>query len=174
MTGLGVLDERALGAASPGDLERCRETWRGLTFCVSGAPLVVAIDDIEEVIRYPTVSRVPGAPSWLHGLASWRGQPMAVVGLARFLGGEDGGFAGATRVLVVRRGAARESRVGAVVDRVEGLRPFAAPAAAVPGWRVTPWIRPWLSGWRQLDHEDWGVLELMDLFSRPEFTHALA
>ena len=172
-TATGAPDERSVAAGSPLDLEAREGIWQGLTFCLNGASLVVAIDDIEEVMRYPSVSRLPGVPTWLHGLASWRGQPMVLVGLSSYLGGADRALASATRVLVVRQGASLDSRVGAVVDRVSGIKRFACPVAAVPNWRVAPWIKPWVSGWRQLDAEELGVFQLRDLFSRPEFSHAL-
>ena len=172
MAVLGACDEGQSGAAASAEPTDRRETWRGLAFRVNGAPLVVAIDDVEEVIRYPRVSRVPGAPTWLHGLASWRGRPLVLVGLSQYLGGENVGLARATRVLVVRRHTPRDSIVGIVVDRVDGLRLFADAIAAVPDGDATSWIRPWVSYSRQLDDESWGVLELTTLFGRPEFTHA--
>ena len=96
--------------------------WVGIGFRVGEGQLVVATDDIDEVLRLPRVTRVPGAKGWLRGLANLRGNLMPVVDLHAFLSGEFTEPTRATRVLCVEidEGAV----VGLQVDEVLGLKQF--------------------------------------------------
>ena len=88
-----------------------------------GLPLAA----VAEVGRPPALTRVPGLPGWVAGLANWRGRVLAVVDLRPLLGAEPGPPARRNRLVVVlREGVA----VGLLADAVEGTA--ALPAAAAP------------------------------------------
>jgi purine-binding chemotaxis protein CheW len=73
--------------------------------------------DVEEIIRLPSLARMPLGPRSLLGLANLRGTVLPVVSLRLLLGLPDIAPDDATRVIVVDRG----SPVGFTVDRVETL-----------------------------------------------------
>jgi methyl-accepting chemotaxis protein len=65
---------------------------------------------------------VPGAKSWVKGLANVRGHLLAVIDLRQFLGGSATVMTRNTRILVVNH---RDIPAGLVVDEVLGFRRFA-------------------------------------------------
>lgn len=94
----------------------------------------VPLSAIEEVGRLPPVTRLPGVPSWLLGVANWRGRVLAVVDLRAELGEPPVPATRRTRVVVLR---AAGVTVGLVADSVSGLRPSAevgpVPPELAPG-----------------------------------------
>ena len=75
------------------------------------------LDAVAEVGRLPAVTRVPGAPAWLAGVANWRGRLLPVLDLHILLGAESGPMGGSARLVVLTADAIS---VGIVVDAVEG------------------------------------------------------
>ncbi len=89
---------------------------RFLTFRVGDQLYALPAEQVAEIIRLPTVARVPQAPRGLLGLANLRGIVLPVASLQGLLGGEPGTDA-ATRAIVLD-GAAP---VALAVDAVEAL-----------------------------------------------------
>jgi chemotaxis signal transduction protein len=73
---------------------------------------------VAEVGRIPDVTRVPGAPSWLLGVANWRGRILPVIDLCPLLGERAVAPERSSRLLVLTD---RGVLVGVVVDGVEGI-----------------------------------------------------
>lgn len=89
-----------------------------------GLPLAA----VAEVGRPPLLTRVPGLPEWVAGLANWRGRVLAVVDLRPLLGatGPAGAPARCNRLVVlVHRGV----QVGLLADTVDGTAHLVAAAA---------------------------------------------
>lgn len=91
---------------------------------IAGGRYAVPMEHVAEVGRPPHLTRVPGMPGWVLGVANWRGRVLAVLDLAEMLGasavGRDGPGAdgrGTGRLLVLTDGS---MRVGLVTDGVEG------------------------------------------------------
>ncbi len=87
-----------------------------LTVQVGDEHFALPTSDVAEVIRSPTLTRVPLGPSSLLGVTNLRGSVMPVVSLDRLLG-RDGGSAPNARVVVLDR----STPVGLMVDRVASL-----------------------------------------------------
>ena len=106
------------------DAEQGRE-WVGVAFRLGSENFLVAREETREVLGLPPMlTRVPGARSWIRGLANVRGQLLPVVDLRAFLGGGATGSGRSTRVLVANNRAVME-------DRVNGL------GLNVLGWLAT-------------------------------------
>jgi purine-binding chemotaxis protein CheW len=75
------------------------------------------LDAVAEVGRLPAVTRVPGAPAWLAGVANWRGRLLPVLDLHTLLGAESGPMGGSARLVVLTADAIS---AGLIVDAVEG------------------------------------------------------
>jgi len=71
-----VVDPETRDVFSPGELVVVR-----LGGCRYGLPM----NAVAEVGRPPGLTRVPGTPDWLAGLANWRGRVLAVVDLRGLL-----------------------------------------------------------------------------------------
>lgn len=95
-----------------------------LTVWAGSAKVAMAAAGVAEVIRAPRVTRLPGGPPSLLGVAHLRGKVLPVVSLGRLLGREGGA---ADRVIVLRR----EPALGLAVDRVEALKAEAGDGAAL-------------------------------------------
>jgi purine-binding chemotaxis protein CheW len=92
----------------------------------------VELASVAEVGRTPAITRVPGLPDWLSGVANWRGRILAVLDLRPLLGAEASPLDAQSRLLVL---SVDGIAVGALVDAVEGtaaltdVAPFPAQSA---------------------------------------------
>ncbi|WP_162820597.1 chemotaxis protein CheW [Microvirga calopogonii] len=87
-----------------------------LTVEVGRKRFALPASDVAEVIRPPTVTRVPLGPPSLLGVANLRGAVLPMVSLHRLFGDEPN-LSASTRVVVLNRAAP----VGLVIDRVASL-----------------------------------------------------
>jgi purine-binding chemotaxis protein CheW len=76
---------------------------------------------VAEVGKVPRITRVPGAPTWLAGVANWRGRILPVLDLRALLGAPPEPFGPQARLVVV---LADGVTMGVVVDAVEGTEPL--------------------------------------------------
>jgi purine-binding chemotaxis protein CheW len=83
-----------------------------------GARFIVPAARVGEVLRMPELTRVPGLPSWLPGVANIRGQVLSVVDLRPLLGLPLDTTAVRPRLLRVD---AQGIEVGLRVDAVDGV-----------------------------------------------------
>jgi twitching motility protein PilI len=79
------------------------------------------LDGVAEVGRIPKITRIPGSPGWLAGVANWRGRLLPVLDLRPLLGAEANVTGPASRLLVL---AADGVSAGVVVDAVDGTGPL--------------------------------------------------
>ena len=98
-----------------------RRTWSGIGFSVGGLNLVSDLDEVDEILDYPTMTRVPGAHNWVRGLANIRGTLLPILDLSGLIDDRVSQPSRSTRVLVVHEG---DLSAGLVVDEVVGMRHF--------------------------------------------------
>jgi chemotaxis signal transduction protein len=77
----------------------------------------VDLASVAEVGRAPAITRVPGLPVWLSGVANWRGRILPVLDLRPLLGAEAAALDSHGRLLVLTGGGIA---VGMLVDAVDG------------------------------------------------------
>lgn len=85
---------------------------------IGGTRIVVPAALVGEVLRMPDLTRVPGLPRWLPGVANVRGQVLAVVDLRPLLGLPQDTAAARPRLLRLDSGGVE---VGLRVDAVDGV-----------------------------------------------------
>lgn len=80
----------------------------------------LSMDAVAQVGRLPGFTRVPGTPSWVAGVANWRGRILGVVDLRPLLGLPDrsDGRAKDARLVILASGPVQ---VGVLADRVDGV-----------------------------------------------------
>jgi purine-binding chemotaxis protein CheW len=105
------------GPAAPADLLTEGPTAEALVVRLGVGRFAVELDAVVEVGRVPEVTRIPGAPSWLAGIANWRGRLLPVLDLRSLLGADRDPLQGAARVVVLDR---EGTSLGIVVDAVDG------------------------------------------------------
>jgi chemotaxis signal transduction protein len=89
----------------------------------------VDLASVAEVGRAPLVTRVPGLPGWLAGVANWRGRILPVLDLRTLLGADALALDSRARLLVLTHGS---HVVGMVVDAVDGTTMLGSDVAAFP------------------------------------------
>ena len=98
------------------------DDWVGIGFRLGAERFVASRGDVREVLPIPEqVTRVPGAKSWLRGIANLRGHLLTLVDLKAFLGAGSAANERAARILIV---ASRDVPTGLIVDEVVGFRRF--------------------------------------------------
>lgn len=124
---------------------------------LGGTRYAVPMDAVAEVGRPPHVTRVPGVPAWIAGVANWRGRIMPVLDLRILLGAPSPELGVTGRIMVLARDgitlAFLAERVEGVVSlELESLEPVLLTLS-----RTTASV---LAG--QLTHPD-GPIALLDL-----------
>lgn len=141
-----------------------------MAFRMSGEVYLVAREETREVLGLPTaITRIPGARSWVKGLANVRGQLLPILDLRQYLGSGVTQPGRNARVLVVNH---REVPAGLMVDEVLGFRRFADRefSAEVPPTVVR--VDRYLAGAFRRGNEVWPVLSLRNLVESPSFLQA--
>lgn len=86
---------------------------------LGGSRYALPMEAVAEVGRPPRLTRVPGVPAWLAGVANWRGRVLAVLDLRALLAAPSLPLDRQARLIVLNRGGVP---VGLVSEGVEGTR----------------------------------------------------
>lgn len=95
---------------------------------IAGVSFAVEAGLVQEVVRTPPITPLPGAPAFLVGVASHRGDVVAIVDLARLLGRGETKVRERSRLAIAR---SEGMVVGLLADEVLGL-------AKLPGSAIQP------------------------------------
>ncbi|MEO6714553.1 MAG: chemotaxis protein CheW [Mycobacteriales bacterium] len=87
---------------------------------IGASRFALSMDSVAQVGKLPGFTRVPGTPSWVAGVANWRGRVLGVVDLRSLLGLPDDGATRAkdARLVILASGPVQ---VGVLADRVDGV-----------------------------------------------------
>lgn len=110
------------GAVAPG----------GVVLRLGGSRFVVDMADVAEVAGLPSVTRLPGAPAWLTGVANWRGRLLPLLDLRSLLGATPGPLPSSARLVVVAGGMHGELTAGLVAEAVPGVYDGALDVLSLP------------------------------------------
>lgn len=166
------LTRAALSGQGGEEAETGSREWVGVAFRLGTESFLVAREETREVLGYPAaLARVPGARSWIRGIANVRGQLLPVVDLRSFLGGGVTQSGRAARVLVANH---REVPAGLMVDEVLGFRRFtdAEFTGDVPPTLLR--CERYLAGAFKRGSEVWPVFTLRNLLESGDFLQAAA
>jgi purine-binding chemotaxis protein CheW len=84
---------------------------------LGGSRYALPMKAVAEVGRPPGLTRVPGLPAWLAGVANWRGRVLAVLDLRPLLGASGSELDRRARLVVLHRAGVP---VGLLTEGVEG------------------------------------------------------
>jgi twitching motility protein PilI len=147
------------------------EEWSGVTFRVGEARLACNIDSVQEIITLPTSTPVPGAKSWILGLANVRGALMTIVDLSWFLNGSRTPLTSQSRLLST---GTQKAPVGLLIDEVYGQRHFLNSDAVEAELPDDSSLIGLVHKQHQLGAEFWQELDLEQLFVNTEFLNGAA
>ncbi len=160
---------RAAAAGARADDEGLVE-WVGVGFRLGTERFVVPRDEVREVLMVPaSVTRVPGARSWVRGIANVRGHLLPLVDLREFLGSGVGGTERTARALVAN---SSEFPVGLIVDEVFGFRRFVDRELADEAPPTVIRADRFLAGSFRRGGEVWPVFSLARLLDARDFQRA--
>jgi twitching motility protein PilI len=145
--------------------------WRGVGFRVGDRHLVSSLTEVNEILSFPEVTRVPGACAWLLGVASVRGNLMPLVDLKGFLSGVATDLTDSSRVLLVRQVG---GSVGLLVDEVLGQRNFTADQRAPAQEQNDAAIERFIVEHYALGDTQWGHFSIAALVRADVFGQAAA
>ena len=144
--------------------------WVGVACRMGGEIFLVAREETREVLGYPAaVTRIPGAKTWVKGLANVRGQLLPMLDLRQFLGSGQTTIGRNTRVVVVNH---REVPAGLVVDEVLGFRRFAEREFNADPPPTVIRCDTYLAGAFRRGGEVWPVLSMKALVESQSFLQA--
>ena len=160
---------RAVTASNVPEASPGRE-WVGVAFRMGGETFLVAREETREVLGYPAaVTRIPGAKSWVKGLANVRGALMPMLDLRQFLGSGATASGRNTRIVVVNH---RDIPAGLMVDEVLGFRRFAEAEFSAEAPPTVIRCDSYLAGAFRRGGEVWPVLSLKTLVESQSFLQA--
>lgn len=145
--------------------------WRGIGFRIDDRHFVSSIAEVNEILTLPTLTVVPGARSWLLGIANVRGNLVPVIDLRDFIGGGRSATSETTRVLVVRQ---HGGSVGLLVDEVLGQRSFSEGQLATAIGEVEGNYGRFVGENVQLGDVSWGLFSMAALARSAQFQQAAA
>ena len=160
--------QKALGL--PQKIE-ARRTWSGIGFRLGEHWLVSPTSEVVELLKYPPLTRVPSALSWVKGIANIRGTLLPVMDLKAFIEGQPTQLERRSRVLIIRQGGFTS---GLLVDEVLGLRHFFEEDRTEQLPKVSTDLAGYLNGAFRQGDITWGVFDMRNLVKSPQFIEVAA
>jgi twitching motility protein PilI len=168
---LAAYEQRSLAhvAGLPEQLQAAG-LWRGIGFRIGQRRLVSSYEAVAEILTVPQITPVPGAHSWMLGVANVRSNLLPVVDLKQFLEGTRSVLhEGHQKVMVLRQPG---GDVAVTIDELYGQRSFMEEqqieADGLADGRYAGFVE---RAYRVADGV-WGVFNLDRLVRTPEFRHA--
>ncbi|MBX3704133.1 MAG: purine-binding chemotaxis protein CheW [Steroidobacteraceae bacterium] len=167
-----ALEKRARDVVAGAREGAAAQEWIGVAFRMGGETFLVERDEAREVMGVPSpITRVPGARSWIMGLANVRGQLLPVIDLKQYFGSGETVAGRNTRVIVVNH---REIPAGLVVDEVLGFRRFAEREFNAESPPTLIRCEHYLAGSFRRGSEAWPVISLRSLVESAAFLQGSA
>jgi len=114
-----------------------------IIFSMGAAYYAVEVDRIEEVVRSPEITPIPGLPGWVLGVANLHGDIVSAVALSLFLDISKHIADQPAYMIVAHAG---DQRIGLVVDDVDIIYTFPAEQVVSPPFKIAPELVPYLRG----------------------------
>jgi twitching motility protein PilI len=165
-------EQRSL-AFEPGQTEGQPNSgeWAGVIFRIGDVQLACTVEQVHEFLPIPVFTPIPGAKSWLLGLANLRSDLLTIIDLAGFLNGQPSTVSMRTRLLI----ASLHGRpVGLLVDEVFGQRHFVNDEFKESRLPKNSPLKNFVHKQYRSGKDEWHVLDLETLFSTAEFLNGAA
>ncbi|EIJ43754.1 chemotaxis signal transduction protein [Beggiatoa alba B18LD] len=150
--------------------EKVQQIWRGIAFRVGNTPLVTPLNEIREILPYPTyLAKVPGAKAWVKGLANIRGLLLPIVDLQACLDGKATPIESRTRLVIINQAGIS---AGLVVDEVLGIKHFPEEAKDTDTPCKDAWLTPFAKGMFIEEDSIWTIFDMHALAESEVFLRA--
>jgi twitching motility protein PilI len=145
--------------------------WSGVGFRLGDLQLVTQLDDVLEVLPYPSYTWVPGTKPWVKGVANVRGSLITIVDLAEYFGKPPVHLDDRARLMVM---SAPGLHTGLLVNEVQGLRHFDAQTERQKLPDIDDPVMAHVKGAFVRDDVLWGVFDMKSLAESDAFKHVVA
>jgi len=140
-----------------------------VVFNIGDEEFGVEINQVREIVKLVSITRMPKAPSFIEGVVNLRGQIITVIDLAKRLDLPSTGKTDQTRIMVVEVG---ENTVGMIVDSVsEVLRLSTDDIEDTPSLIDTEVHEKYLRGVGKSGERLLILLDLNEVLSTDEIKH---
>lgn len=143
-----------------------RKTWSGVGFRLGNVYLLSKLEEVDEILVSPEMTRVPSALSWVKGIANIRGMLLPIMDLRDFIDGEAIHTGRKTRVILIKKG---ELVSGLMVDEVFGMRHFFEEERTTTIPEVSDNLKKYLQGAFRKGNIHWGIFNMDNLAADPGF-----
>ncbi len=143
-----------------------KELWDGIGFRIGDIYMIAPLDQVNEILYYPSMTLVPGTMPWVKGLANIRGSLLPVMDLQRYLGQPAIHLRQHSRIMVINQG---ELTAGLLVDEVMGLRHFEPEEKITRIKKLDPSVKAYVRGAFRQGEIIWHLFDMSVLASDPEF-----
>lgn len=148
-----------------------RRTWSGIGFRLGNVYLLSKLEEVDEILISPEMTRVPSALSWVKGIANIRGMLLPIMDLRDFIDGEAIQAGRKTRVILIKKG---ELVSGLMVDEVFGMRHFFEEERTKNVPESSDNLKKYLQGAFRKGNMHWGVFDMDNLAEDPGFLQVAA
>ena len=159
---------KALGIPQQVDI---RKTWTGVGFRLGQNYLLSTLEEVDEILVSPEMTRVPNALSWVKGIANVRGMLLPIMDLLGFIEGNAIESGRKTRVLLIKKG---ELISGLMVDEVFGMRHFFEEERVSNVPNISENLNKYIHGAFLQTDRHWGIFDMDKLAADPEFINVAA
>lgn len=143
--------------------------WRGIAFRIGERYLMSGIHEVNEILKMPAMTPVPGTKSWLLGVANIRGNLVAVVDLRNYLEGGRTPIGDKSRLLLARQAG---GSVGLLIDEVLGQRNVTDENIPVDEDEEDERYERYVPRRYELNGTVWSVFSMSALVKTPGFIQA--
>ena len=146
--------------------EEIKSTALAIGFRIGDLSFVTHVEEVVELLTYPSLSRVPGTKTWVKGIANVRGNLLPIMDLQDYLTKQPTKLTSKSRVLVVNHDGIF---AGLLVDEVLGLRHLQDEERKRKLPEVDNFIKSYLAGTYKQDSSEWGIFSMHALAKSPLF-----
>ncbi|WP_353571243.1 chemotaxis protein CheW [Candidatus Albibeggiatoa sp. nov. BB20] len=150
--------------------EQVQEIWRGIAFRVGDTFLVSSITHVDRIMNCPSVlAKVPGAKTWIRGLANIRGILLPVIDLLACLSNKITSIENRSRLLIINQNGVY---AGLLVDEVMGIKHFPEELLDTETPCQEAWVSPFNKGLFHYEQQTWVVFDMQVLTESNQFLNA--
>lgn len=124
------------------------------------------MDEVAELMRVPSATRVPGVKNFVLGIANIRGRLMVIIDLAVFFGERSRLPRAQRRILAFEED---ELYLGFVVDASLGMQHFPSDSYYKETEDLPEMFRPFTGGSYKTGGATWPIIDLSAFAGHPEF-----
>lgn len=143
-----------------------RRTWSGVGFRLGNTYLLSKLEEVDEILIAPEMTRIPSALSWVKGIANIRGMLLPIMDLRDFIDGKGVQSGRKTRIILIKKG---ELVSGLMVDEVFGMRHFFEEERTKNVPEVSDNLKKYLQGAFRKGNMHWGIFDMDNLAADPNF-----